>query len=67
MITQTNYIGITLILGLLLLYAILGAFIERKKPIIGNEMSVIVVIATGISFLVWSISSVESNNLLTIY
>lgn len=63
----TQYISIILVMCMLLIYAIMGAFIEAKRPIIGNEMSVIILVGTAISFIVYNLQSKEAGDILILY
>ena len=42
---------------MLLLYAILGAFMETKRPIVGTEMSVTILVGIGLSFIIQNVTT----------
>lgn len=53
-----------IIFALLVVYSIMGAYIDKKRPLLGHETGVVILMGVGISYLVLFFLP-ESLNLLT--
>lgn len=46
------YVGISIVLVLLVIYSILSAYLEIKRPLVGHEAAVIILIGVALSYIV---------------
>ena len=46
------YVGVLIVLTLLVIYSILSAYIEIRRPLVGHEAAVIILLGVGLSYIV---------------